>query len=149
MKKDWSTLEKGDKLYLMIPYEDNGIIKYEFQESQVINTHQYNLCTNIRFKYTNKIINRRCRVNFCVNESKYNKIYLACCDYTMWAQDYEPVWGDIIVTYEDPNYINIIYQKLIDDKIKEQEALIESHQKFLNKIKKLRFEKMYDYLENG
>ena len=140
MKKDWSTLEKGDKLYLMIPYEDNGIIKYEFQESKVINTHQYDWCTNIRFKYTDLNINKRRRVELCVNKYKYNKTYLACCDNTGWARDYNPKLGDIIITYYNPEYINEIYHWLIDDKIREQEALIESQQRFLEKIKDIQFQ---------
>ena len=142
MKKDWSTLEKGDKLYLMIPYEDDGIIKYEFQESQVINTHQYDWCTNVRFKYTDKNINKRRRVELCVNKYKYDQIYLACCDNTGWARDYNPKWGDLIVTFVDPFYLNEIYQRLIQNKIREQEALIESQQRFLKKIKDIQFERI-------
>ena len=139
MDKDWSTLKKGDKLYLMIPYEDDGIIKYEFQESQVINIHQYDWCTNVRFKYTDKNINKRRRIELCVNKYKYKKTYLACCDNTGWARDYNPKWGDIIITYYNPEYINEIYHWLIDDKIREQEALIESQQRFLEKIKDIQF----------
>ena len=37
MEKNWSTLEKGDSVYLLVPYTEDGIIKYDFQESQVIN----------------------------------------------------------------------------------------------------------------
>ena len=142
MRKDWSTLEKGDKLYLMIPYEDDGIIKYEFQESQVINTHQYDWCTNVRFKYTDKNINKRRRIELCVNKYKYDRYFLACCDDTGWARDYNHKWGDIIVTYEDKNYINKIYKYLIQNKIREQEALIESQQRFLEKIKDIQFERI-------
>jgi len=142
MRKDWSTLEKGDKLYLMIPYEDDGIIKYEFQESQVINTHQYDWCTNVRFKYTDKNINKRRRIELCVNKYKYDRYFLACCDDTGWAKEYDPKWGDIIVTYEDKNYINKIYKYLIQNKIREQEALIESQQRFLEKIKDIQFERI-------
>jgi len=126
----------------MIPYEDDGIIKYEFQESQVINTHQYNWCTNVRFKYTDKNINKRRRVELCVNKYKYDQLYLACCDNTSWARDYMPKWGDIIVIFVDSFYLNEIYQRLIQTKIKEQETLLESQQIFLDKIKKLRFEKI-------
>ena len=60
--KDWSTLEKGDKLYLLVPIhikDDNteqDILCYEYQESSVINIHQYYNTVHIRFKYTNGIM---------------------------------------------------------------------------------------------
>ena len=48
-KINWSTLKKEDKLYLLIPMlENDGVINYIYQESQVINVHHYNWCTNIR-----------------------------------------------------------------------------------------------------
>ena len=55
--KNWSTLQKGDKLYLLVPistYNTDGtqITKYVYQESSVINVHQYENHINIRFKYT-------------------------------------------------------------------------------------------------
>ena len=55
--KDWSTLQKGDTLYLLVPistYNTDGtqITKYVYQESSVINVHQYENHINIRFKYT-------------------------------------------------------------------------------------------------
>jgi len=139
MAQNWNTLEKGDKLYLMIPYNNDGIIKYEFQESQVINVHQYDCCTNVRFKYTDLNINKRRRVELRVNKYKYKQTYLACCDETGWARDYNSKWGDLIVTFVDPYCLNEIYQRLIQNKIKEQEALIESQQRFLEKLKNIQF----------
>ena len=29
MEKNWSTLEKGDSIYLLVPYTEDGIIKYD------------------------------------------------------------------------------------------------------------------------
>ena len=142
MKKNWSTLKKLDKLYLMVPYEEDEIIKYEFQESQVINIHHYDWCTNIRLKYTDKKINKRRRIELCINKYKYDQIYLAYCNNTKWARDYNPIWGDLIITFVDPYYLNEIYQRLIQNKIKEQEALINSQQIFLEKIKNLKFERI-------
>ena len=79
---DWSTLKKGDKLYLLIPYysflfinkedEDFNEIVYHYQESQVINVHHYDWCVNIRFKYTDQN-GKRQRVELCVNKYKFSE----------------------------------------------------------------------------
>ena len=144
VKKDWSTLEKDDKLYLMIPYDDNGIIKYEFQESHVINIHHYDWCTNIRFKYTNKNINKRQRVEFCVNKTKYDKTYLAKDKKTGWARETQIQFGDMIVTYINPELLNDAYTELIQNKISEQEALIKSQKEYLEKLKSIQYNKVYE-----
>ena len=144
VKKDWSTLEKDDKLYLMIPYEDNGIVKYEFQESHVINIHHYDWCTNIRFKYTDKNINKRQRVEFCVNKTKYDKNYLAKDKKTGWARETQIQFGDMIVTYINPELLNDAYTELIQNKISEQEALIKSQKEYLEKLKSIQYNKVYE-----
>ena len=142
MKKNWNTLEKNDKLFLMIPYDDNGIIKYEFQESHVINIHHYDWCTNIRFKYTNKNINKRQRVEFCVNKTKYDKTYLAKDKKTGWARETQIQFGDMIVTYINPELLNDAYTELIQNKISEQEALIKSQKEYLEKLKSIQYNKI-------
>ena len=142
MKKNWSTLEKDDKLFLMIPYEENGIIKYEFQESHVINVHHYDWCTNIRFKYTNKILNKRHRVEFCINKTKYDQPYLANDKKTGWARDTKIVFGDMIVTYINPELLNDAYAELIQNKILEQEVLIKSQKEFLDKLRSIQYNKV-------
>ena len=144
VKKDWSTLEKDDKLYLMIPYDDNGIIKYEFQESHVINIHHYDWCTNIRFKYTDKNINKRQRVEFCINKTKYDKTYLAKDKKTGWARETQIQFGDMIVTYINPELLNDAYVELIQNKISEQEALIKSQKEYLEKLKSIQYNKVYE-----
>lgn len=144
VKKDWSTLEKNDKLFLMIPYDDNGIIKYEFQESHVINIHHYDWCTNIRFKYTDKNINKRQRVEFCINKTKYDKTYLAKDKKTGWARETQIQFGDMIVTYINPELLNDAYTELIQNKISEQEALIKSQKEYLEKLKSIQYNKVYE-----
>jgi len=144
VKKDWSTLEKNDKLFLMIPYDDNGIIKYEFQESYVINVHHYDWCTNIRFKYTDKNINKRQRVEFCVNKTKYDKTYLAKDKKTGWARETQVQFGDMIITYINPELLNEAYTELIQNKISEQEALIKSQKEYLEKLKSIQYNKVYE-----
>lgn len=139
VKKDWSTLEKDDKLFLMIPYTEDGIIKYEFQESHVINIHHYDWCTNIRFKYTDRNINKRRRVEFCVNKTKYDKKYLANDKKTGLARENNIVFGDMILTFINPELLNNAYKELIQNKINEQEALIKSQKEYLDKLKSIRY----------
>lgn len=139
VKKDWSTLEKDDKLFLMIPYTEDGIIKYEFQESHVINVHHYDWCTNIRFKYTDRDINKRRRVEFCVNKTKYSQTYLANDKKTGWARETQIQFGDMIVTYINPELLNNAYTELIQNKISEQEALIKSQNEYLDKLKSIQY----------
>ena len=142
MEKNWSTLEKDDKLYLMIPYTEDGIIKYEFQESHVINIHHYDWCTNIRFKYTDKNINKRRRVEFCINKTKYDQIYLANDKKTGWARDNVIKFGDMIITYINPELLNDAYNELIHEKIIEQEELIKSQKEYLEKLKSIQYNKV-------
>lgn len=139
---NWSNIKKNDILYLMIPYEEDGIIKYEYQESYVINTNQYDVCTNIRLKYTDKNINKRRRINLCINKEKYDNKYLAYCKETSWARDYYPKWGDLIITYDDPNNLNEAYTNIINNKINEISVLIKSYKIYLEKIEDIRFNKI-------
>ena len=138
MDKNWSTLKKDDKLYLMIPYMENNIIKYEFQESQVINVHNYDWCTNVRFKYTDKNCNRRRRIELCVNKYKYELEYVSSNKETGWAKDNNYQYGDLIITYLNPEILNKVYDELIDNKIKEQEELIKSQKEYIEKLKLLK-----------
>lgn len=142
VKKDWSTLKKDDKLFLMIPYTEDGIIKYEFQESHVINVHHYDWCTNIRFKYTDRDINKRRRVEFCINKTKYEQTYLANDKKTGWARENKIQFGDMIVTYINPKLLNDAYTELIQNKISEQEALIKSQKEYLDKLKLVQYDKV-------
>lgn len=142
MNKNWSTLKKEDKLYLMIPYNDNGIIKYDFQESQVINVHQYEWCTNIRFKYTDKNSNKRKRIELCVNKYKYDFDYISSNKETGWAKDNLIQYGDLIITYLNPEILNKAYSDLIDIKIKEQEAIIKSKMIYIEQLKSIQYNKI-------
>ena len=73
--KQWNTLKKGDKLYLLIPEINDNIINYSYQESEVISVKEYESICNVRFKYTKN--GKRVRVNLVVNKLKYNLPYLA------------------------------------------------------------------------
>lgn len=138
MNKDWSSLNKGDKLYLLIPYEENGIIKYEYQESYIITTHKDDVVTYIKFKYTDKIINRRRRMNLFINKTKYDQKYLSVNINTRWARDYDVKFGDMIITYLHPEILKDAYKKLVDEKIKEQKELIESQEKYIKYLENIK-----------
>ena len=145
MTKNWSTLEKGDKLYLMVPYIDNNInniIKYEFQKSQVINVHSYEWGTNIRFKYTDKYCNKRRRIELRVNKYKYNLEYVSSNKETGWAKNNDNQYGDLIVTYINPEILYKAYLDLIDAKIKEQESIIKSKINFIEYLKLMKKDKI-------
>ena len=111
----WSTLKKDDKIYLLIPYEDNGKILYRFQESQVINTHKYDWCINIRFKYTDNV-GKRQRIEFCVNKYKFAINTLPVRKDTGYARDNEIEYVDIIISLDKENLKQELL-KTIDKKL--------------------------------
>ena len=57
MEKNWSTLEKGDSIYLLVPYTEDGIIKYKANDN-----------LNIYVKI--KILSSNCQTGF-QKTSKY------------------------------------------------------------------------------
>ena len=134
LMKDWSTLEKGDKLYLMVPVntcnnDSYRVIKYVYQESEVINVHEYENHVDIRFKYTNDAGKRK-RIGLTVNKTKYNDDYVTTDRRTGWAAKYEPIYGDMIVTFKDKKLLDDAYKYVVeseidycDDKIKEYESI--------------------------
>ena len=135
-KKNWSTLKKGDILYLLIPYEDEEKnIRYRYQESQVINTHQYDWCTNVRFKYTDNNCKRR-RIELCVNTLKYDCSVVSSRKETGWARDYDIDYGDIIVSFNKYD-LEVILRKVINKTIKIQEEQISRLNKFINHLKEV------------
>ena len=98
--KNWSTLEKGSQLHLLIPNIVNNKCEYTYQKSQIINIHHYDWCVNIRFKYTDQNGKRK-RVEFCVNKYKFNNDVLSVCKETSYARQNNPKWGDLLITYLD------------------------------------------------
>ena len=148
--KNWSTLEKGDRLYVLIPFADkNSGISYNLQESEVINLHQYENNVNVRMKYTD-ISGKRRRIDLCINKTKYELPYVSGDKATGFARSNKIKFGDIIVTYHDLNVLDIAYQEIIDNEIEEVENIIETQKQrllYLNDHKYISFSK-YDYLEN-
>lgn len=135
-KKNWSTLKKDDKLYLLIPYiDENKNIRYRYQESQVINTHQYDWCTNVRFKYTDNNGKRR-RIELCVNKLKYDDNVVSSRKETGWARDNDLEFGDIIVSFYKYD-LEVILKKVIEKTIKIEEERALEIKKFINHLQDL------------
>ena len=134
----WNTLHKDQDLHLLIFEND----KYTYQISKVISIKEYESICNVRFKYTEN--GKRIRVNLAINKLKYNLPYLAVKRNTEWARDYTPIYGDMIITFNDPNTLNDIYKELITAKIKNQEEIIIKEKDILNKLNTIQYDKIYE-----
>ena len=142
--KDWSTLQKGDILYLLVPtitYNTDGpqITKYVYQESSVINVHQYENHINIRFKYTDSTGKRR-RIELTVNKLKFNNECVSSDKRTGWASNYNPSYGDLIVTYINKEILNNIYSQIIAKEINKYEENIENIKKITRQLKNIQYD---------
>ena len=142
--KDWSTLQKGDTLYLLVPtitYNTDGsqITKYVYQESSVINVHQYENHINIRFKYTDSNGKRR-RIELTVNKLKFNNEYVSSDKRTGWASNYNPLYGDLIVTYINKEILNNVYSQIIEKEINKYEENIENIKKITRQLKNIQYD---------
>lgn len=139
--KDWSTLEKGDTLHLLVPFDDgHGSIKYLYQESQVINVHKYDWCTNVRFKYTD-IGGKRRRLELGVNKTKYHYDYISADSRTSWAREVPIKYSDMIVTFKDKEYLNKAFEDIIENEIKKVEEEIDKNKKKLSELSQLKYER--------
>lgn len=134
----WNTLHKDQDLHLLIFEND----KYTYQISKVISIKEYESICNVRFKYTEN--GKRIRVNLAINKLKYNLPYLAVKRNTEWARDYTPIYGDMIITFNDPNTLNDIFKELITAKIKTQEEIIAKEKDILNKLNTIQYDKIYE-----
>ena len=142
--KDWSTLQKGDILYLLVPtitYNTDGpqITKYVYQESSVINVHQYENHINIRFKYTDSTGKRR-RIELTVNKLKFNNECVSSDKRTGWASNYNPSYGDLIVTYINKEILNNVYSQIIVKEINKHEENIENIKKITRQLKNIQYD---------
>ena len=142
--KDWSTLQKGDILYLLVPtitYNTDGpqITKYVYQESSVINVHQYENHINIRFKYTDSTGKRR-RIELTVNKLKFNNECVSSDKRTGWASNYNPSYGDLIVTYINKEILNNVYLQIIAKEINKYEENIKNIKKITRQLKNIQYD---------
>ena len=140
--KTWDQLQKGDKLYLLVPYwnDERNMLMYEHQDSEVINVHTYYNVVNIKLKYTSKHTGKRLRINLCVNKLKYNQKYVSTNKETGYARDYHIKYGDCIVTFYNSEILHEVYLKLIDENIKIKEDFIKEQQDSIKKLIKLKNE---------
>lgn len=139
--KDWSTLEKGDKLFILVPFwegENGQNFKYVYQESQVINVHHYDWCTNIRFKYTDHCGKRR-RLELGVNKLKYKNEFVSADSKTSWAREVPIKFQDLIITFIDKDKLNKAYQQIIDNEIMEVENNIDKQKKKLSSLQQMKY----------
>lgn len=140
--KTWDQLQKGDKLYLLIPYwnDERNILMYEYQDSEVINVHNYDNVVNIRLKYTSRHTGKRLRINLCINKLKYNQKYVSTNKETGYARDYHIKYGDCVVTFYNPEILHQVYLKLINEHIKIKEDLIKEQQDSIKQLIRLKNE---------
>ena len=141
--KDWTTLKKDDILYLLVPVKticgnDMNFIKYEYQESKVINIHQYENLVNVRFKYTGTN-GKRFRVELAINKYKYNSACVANDKRTGYAANYKPKYGDLIVSYISRDEVNNMYKEIIQNEIIKYEQLVELQRKTINQLKTIQY----------
>ena len=136
MKLNWSELQNGDKLYLLVPMMDEHCIIYKYQESQVINlkVHPKYKSVSIRFKYTD-VRGKRMRIETEVCHSEIEKDYLVVGQrYSAFKE--ESLYGHIIVVHDNPEQLDNIHNLMINNEIN----------KLQNKIDE--FKKNISYLEN-
>ena len=144
--KDWSTLEKGDKLYLLVPIHikdentEQDILCYEYQESSVINIHQYYNTVHIRFKYTNEM-GKRHRVILSINKNKLNDDYVCADNRTGWATDYKISYGDLIVAFKNKRLLSDAHRFIVEQEIENCINKIKEHTVLLNYLEHLKMTK--------
>jgi len=138
MKLGWHDLEKGAKLYILVPYADaNGFIQYNYQESEVICVKPYMkngeiLFVNVRFKYTDER-GKRQRVNCQV----YN-LYNSLAEYPYNGQEF----GKIIIAYENKTILENKYKEMLNNEIKkykEKQEQLNNHIKRLERMQNEKF----------
>lgn len=135
-KRNWSTLKKDDRLYLLVPYKDEANkISYRYEESHVINVHEYACGTNIRFKYTNND-GKRQRVELRVNKLKYDNLTVSATKETGWARDNDFKFGDILVSFNKYN-LEVILKSIIENTIKIEEEKIREMKSFIKHLQEL------------
>lgn len=133
MKRKWNELQKGDILYVLVPYEDeDGIVKYMYQESSVISIRgHYYLFYNIKFKYTD-IDGKRQRAGLIVGENEIDNDYIIS-DKTIGINRNH--YGDLIVSFRNKECLNRIYEQILNTEIERYESALESLKNTLDKLR--------------
>lgn len=140
MKLNWSELQKGDKLYLLVPVlnESSTCFIYKYQESNVINIKfdPKRKSVTIRFKYTH-VNGKRIRVNYEICEANINDDYLIIGDHLPTFID--EIYGNMIVMHDNPEQLNIIYKAMIYSKIDKLQHKIDEYKNNLNYLENQKY----------
>ena len=135
MKRKWNELQKGDILYVLVPYEDeDGIVKYMYQESSVISIHGYYFFYNIKFKYTDGD-GKRQRVGLIVGENELDDDYIISDKTTGRLSINRNHYGDLIVSFRNKECLNRIYEKILNIEINRYESALENLKNTLDKLR--------------
>ena len=140
MVNKWSELQKGDKLYLMVPRYDeyDDIIEYKYQESYVISlkTVPDNLGVSLRFKYTVLETGNRRRCNMFISNNRDIVDTLSVTKYDFAMKPLK--FGDILITYSHPDNLKSVLMDLIQNKQKEIIKSIDVQKAYIEKLEKLK-----------
>ena len=139
MKLNWAELQKGDKLYLLVPMIGEHCIIYKYQESQVINLkiHPKYKSVSIRFKYTDDNGKRR-RIETEIRQSEIEKNYLVVGQrYSSFKE--ESIYGHIIMVHNDPEQLDNIHRTIIHNEIETLQAKIDEYRKNMNYLENQKY----------
>lgn len=129
---NWSTIKKGDKIYILFPKITERGIEYEYQESYIISNKDLGSNGNpyqvIRFKFTNRS-NKRQRIQIYVTNINIDNKYI-CINLENKRINSGDMWGNMIVAI-DKNILPETYRNMIKFKEMEINTLITCYQDFL------------------
>lgn len=137
MKLNWSELEKGTKLHILVPYVDeNGFVQYNYQESKVICVKPYTKNSeisfvNVRFKYTDELGKRK-RVNCQIYDLDNPLIGYY---YTGSA------FRKIIITYEDKSLLEKKYKEILNSEIQKYKDKQQQLNNYIRRLEQMQYEK--------
>lgn len=136
MNKNWNDVKQGDILHILVPMFMDNNVKYEYQQTKVINIKEAadNLGITIKFKYTNTDGYRK-RCFMFISKNRYEISVLSVNKYHFAMKPYK--FNDILVSTDIDDLKNV-YKNLIDNKQKEIEELIESQKTLLNQLEELK-----------
>lgn len=137
MNKKWTDIKPGDILYILVPiYTDKTMVKYEYQQSKVINIKESpeQLGITIKFKYTNTDGYRK-RCFMFISTNRYDVSVLSVNKYHFAMKPYK--FGDILVSFVYNDLTNV-YKNLIVNKQKEIEKNILEQQELLKQLEELK-----------
>ena len=139
MKLNWAELQKGDKLYLLVPMMGEHCIIYKYQESQVINLkiHPKYKSVSIRFKYTD-VRGKRMRIETEIRHVEIEKNYLVVGQrYSTYKE--KSIYGHIIMVHDDPEQLDNIYHAIIHNEIENLQVKIDEFRKNMNYLENQKY----------